>query len=168
MDDIPFDPTEGKCSTRKTLEKELEEIEATLFRKLNTTTSSSSSDNEFMNNEGEDWGEPWMSGSGGYFTLQNCVWQAAKTNDTVFEERSKADSEKVVEMEILKEEVKECEIQKENTEEEKLMGSKVKVEEVTEEDLAEVMKKKDIREKEKQRERCVREQRRNTKDVPPR
>ena len=145
-------------------------MEAMLFRKLETTASSSASDNEFMNLEAAHWGEPWTSGSGGVSTLQVSVWLAAERNDTVFEERSRyhrGDKENV------KEEVEEFEMKKENIEEEKWMENKFKVEDVaeedvTEEDLAKVMDKEDRRGKEKQRERWMREQRRNAKDPPPR
>ena len=168
LDEIPFDPAEGKCSTRKTLEKELEEIEATLFGKLETTVSSAASDNEFMNEEGENWAEPWMSGSGENSTLHSSVWMAAQRNDTIIEERSRDDMEEEVNKDNVKEEVEELEMKKENDEEEKRMENKLKGEDVAEEDLAEVMDGEDRRVKEKQRERWMREQRRNTKDVTPR
>ena len=58
-DDITFDPAEAKCSTAKTLEKELNDIQANLV--FHTTSSSAASDNEFMNQEAE---ETWMSGPG--------------------------------------------------------------------------------------------------------
>ena len=155
------------------MRRSLKKNEGTLFGKVETTVSSAASDNEFMNEEGEFWGEPWMSGYGEYSTLQSSVWQAARRNDKNFEDWSRDDREQEVDKENVKGEVEEFEIKKENNEEEKLMENELKEEDVaeedeTEEDLAEVMDGEDRRVKEKQRERRMREQRRNTKDVTPR
>ena len=49
MKDIPFDPVEGKCSTKKTLEKEFNEIQANLYIKIETTSSPAASANDFIN-----------------------------------------------------------------------------------------------------------------------
>ena len=107
-DDITFDPAEAKCSTAKTLEKELNDIQANLV--FHTTSSSAASDNEFMNQEAE---ETWMSGPGEDSTLQNSLWHQTERNETVFEERSKEDFEEEVSKEKVNKEVMELDIKKE-------------------------------------------------------
>ena len=114
-----------------------------------------------------------MSGYGEDSTLQSSVWQPARRNDKNFEDWSRDDREQEVDKENVKGEVEEFEIKKEKNEEEKLMENELKGEDVaeedeTEEDLAEVMDGEDRRVKEKQSERWMREQRRNTKDITPR